>query len=124
MVSGVLGSGTSNNVPFIQSVKITNTGNATAGPFKVKTWLSSNAAVNANSQLLHTWDVDGLAAGGSLSLSASLTYTNASAHVYYYLVTMVDADSQITESNEATCNYPPGPTTGCNLTSYQFYVYR
>ena len=121
-VTGVSGSSTSNNVPFNQTITIRNTGNANAGSFTVKTYISTSTVLGSNAELLDTWNVSGLAAGQTLVHTATQSYSGKSVHAYYYMIVKVDADDRITESNEAVCG--SRATQGCNTFAYQFFVYR
>jgi hypothetical protein len=124
MVSGVTGSGTSNNVPFNHTITIKNTGNANAGSFTVKTYISTSSIIGASAELVNTWNVSGLAAGQTLAQTFVLTYSGKAVHSYYNMIVKVDADNQITETNEADCKATPNATAGCNTYAYQFFVYR
>jgi hypothetical protein len=125
-VSGVVGqSGGDNNKSFSETVTIVNTGNAPAGNFTVKAWFCGHYVLDSSCQLLYTWNVPGLAVGQTRTqVFSPMTFSGAAVHTYQYVITKVDADNQITESNEAICYYPASPTTGCNVHQYQYYIYR
>jgi len=132
-VSGITSqSGGDNGAPFSETLTIVNTGNAPAGSFKVKIWISVTPTINSNSQLLGTWDVPGLAAGGQLTYTFSnLVFSGLGVHSVYYLVTKIDADNQIAETNEADCfvmdsygNFFFRATVGCNKYAQGFAIYR
>jgi hypothetical protein len=124
MISGVsTQSGGSNGQEFSETVTINNTGNAPAGSFKVKVWLSPTPNITQDSALLYTWNVTGLAAGQSIThILTPLSFSGAGVHIYYYLVTKIDADNEVSESNEASCGF--SPTVGCNTYYSQFFIYR
>ena len=91
----------SNGVPFSMSVTIKNQGSGAAGPFKVKFYFSTNTTRDSADRLLVTWDVPGLAPGQSLSYSTPSVAVSGTTHFYYYLIAVVDADSQVAETNES-----------------------
>lgn len=101
--SSVGGFGT-NGVSFNANVTIANIGNAAAGPFTVKLYISpaktlSNATLLTNG----TQTVTGLAAGQSLTLTfRSLKFNSLPLHTPMYAIAVVDADNQVGENNENT----------------------
>jgi hypothetical protein len=95
-------------------VTISNTGSGPAGAFTVKMWFTYSGAVDSSAQLLYTWNVPGLAAGQSLTTTFTpLSFNGAMVHEYYYILTKVDADKQVTESNESD-----------NTSIRSMYIYR
>lgn len=107
-------SGGNNNEPFDMMVTVTNNGNAAAGSFNVKMWLTLSGAADESSQLLYTWNVSGLSAGQSLSHTFSpLSFSGAAVHAYYYILTEADAGKTVTESDETD-----------NKSLRSFYIYR
>lgn len=98
---GVYNAGMAVNI----TVSATNIGNAPSGPFKIKAWLSSSA--KPGGQLLFTWPNDGssypnLDQGQAVSTGSIAVIPGSSCgiHSYCYWIIKVDADDQVTESNE------------------------
>jgi len=121
-VTGVNGSSTSNNTAFSQTITVKNTGDANAGSFTVKVYISPSSVIGPSAQLLSTWNVAGLAAGQTLVHTSTQSYSGLGVHTYYYMIVKVDADDQITEASEIACG--SFAREGCNTFGYQFFVYR
>jgi hypothetical protein len=106
-VTGISTSGcTANNASCSVSVSIINNGTGSAGSFRVKAWVSSTSSpTDASAQLLGSWTVPGLAAGATASGTMSGMFTGLVGHAYYNLIVKIDADGQVSESNETNNTY-------------------
>lgn len=85
-IVGTGGSSTTNQSAAPYAASVTNSGKDPAGPFKVKTWIStSNKLGSAYKALINTWDVPGLASGQTLENKFSYSYGSLSSCSFYLL---------------------------------------
>jgi subtilase family serine protease len=81
-------------------VSIANRGTDPAGPFKVKVYIGRDVTL-VGAQLVGTQSVSGLGAGQSATLSfTNLRFGGLAVHIWYTLTVVIDADTQVQESNE------------------------
>jgi len=101
VVTGYNGpSGGQNNNYFKATVSIANRGTDPAGPFKVKVYIGRDVTL-VGAQLVGTQSVSGLGAGQSATLSfTNLRFGGLAVHIWYTLTVVIDADTQVQESNE------------------------
>lgn len=122
-VVGVTGAtGGDNGAPIYKSITITNYGTGNAGPFTVKMWfipaepwstLATECRFTTSGNiLLDTWNVTGLNVGQMLTKTIGGGGPTGAVHTGYSVCIKVDADNQITESNEKNNAY---------TTPYGFY---
>jgi hypothetical protein len=108
IVSGVTGmvSGSSPGWPLYPSVTVKNTGGDTTGSFNLKIYWSPlypypTSVVPSSATLLATQRVTALSGGQSKTLPFNFTVpAGAVLHKYYYVLYVVDADSEVAEKNE------------------------
>jgi CARDB len=92
----------SNNLSFSATVTVANLGTGSAGHFKVKIYMAMGTTPTGGQLLVNgTQTVSGLGAGSSVNLTFSnLTFNGLALHTYYHIIAVVDADSEVVESNE------------------------
>lgn len=95
-------SGGCNNSGFSATVTVANLGAGPAGQFKVKIYMAMGTTPTGGQLLVNgTQTVSGLGAGSSVTLTFSnLKFTNLAYHTYYHIIAVVDADSEVGETNE------------------------
>lgn len=96
---------------------ITNSGTATSAATTLKVWLSTNATLDGGDTLVATVTVPAIAPGAQaiVPYSATVNWTAASGRVRY-LISQVDPDNTVAESNEA--NNTRAKTVGVSLLPY------
>ncbi len=97
---------------LVYSMQIRNTGSVAAGAFKVKFYFSLDNTLSANDVLWSTVNVPSLntmSNGGPVFIGPNQPVPASLAPNVYYVIVVIDADNQVTESNEANNVIPPSP---------------
>jgi hypothetical protein len=103
-----------NNTPFTVGFSVVNQGTGDAGPFTVKGYFSRDNAIGGDTLLFTDSFSGGLGAGQtSPGQNYSATFSGFPIHTTNYLILKVDADDQVTESDESN-----------NTWSYGVWLYR
>ncbi|MCU0348858.1 MAG: hypothetical protein MUC59_18095, partial [Saprospiraceae bacterium] len=97
---------------LVYSMQINNTGSVAAGAFKVKFYFSLDNSLSANDVLWSTVNVPSLGVlqpNGPVFVSPNQPVPASLAPNVYHVIVVIDADSQVAESNEANNIIPPSP---------------
>lgn len=108
-----------NYKPFTIKITVKNQGTGAAGAFKVKGYVSPDTNINlppsgppTGDTLLFTWSLTGLAAGATATNEIVAQFGPYAIHNWYNLLFKVDADGQVSETNETNnMNTQPFPLT-------------
>ena len=110
-------SSTNVGATVLSSCTIANIGNGTAGESEVKYYLSSDIYLDDNDHYFSSDFVPQLIAGGSGSMTESLTIPESTVPGSYYILFVADADNEVVESNEDNNVSNAGLViNACNLT--------
>ncbi|MBI1224296.1 MAG: hypothetical protein GC192_03580 [Bacteroidetes bacterium] len=94
------------------SMQINNMGTVAASAFKVKFYFSTDSVLSADDLLWDTEDVPSLGLfnnSGPAFISPTQTVPANLAYGHYYIITTIDEDDQVTESNETNNIISPLP---------------